>query len=165
MAQGVDTIVTVGATQSNHVRQTVAACAKLGLKTEVLLERAIIRDDDYAHNGNILLDGLMGANIHQCETGEDMDTKGQAFADDLCAQGHKAYFIPTGGSSPVGVIGYMDCITEILSQSQAMGVGIDAIFAASGSQGTQAGLVLGLAHARSDIPALRRQCCARKTRP
>ncbi len=152
ISQGADTIVTVGATQSNHVRQTVAACAKLGLKAEVLLERAIIRDDDYAHNGNILLDGLMGANIHECETGEDMDVKGQAFTDDLCAQGRKAYFIPTGGSSPVGVIGYMDCITEILSQSQVMGVGIDAIFAASGSQGTQAGLVLGLAHARSDIP-------------
>ncbi|MBL4870142.1 MAG: D-cysteine desulfhydrase [Robiginitomaculum sp.] len=152
LAHGADTIVTVGATQSNHVRQTIAACAKLGLNVEVLLEKAVVRDDDYARNGNFMLDGLMGATIHECESGEDMDIKGQAYADTLCAQGHKTYFIPTGGSSPIGVIGYMDCITEILSQSQKLGINIDAIIAASGSQGTQAGLVLGLAQAKSNIP-------------
>ncbi len=151
LAQGADTIVTVGATQSNHVRQTVAACAKLGLTAEVLLEKAVIRDDDYAQNGNIMLDELMGANIHECEPSEDMDAKGQVFADKLSAEGRKVYFIPTGGSSLIGVIGYMDCITEILAQSKALGIGLDAIFAASGSQGTQAGLVLGLAQANSDV--------------
>ena len=152
LKQGADTIVTVGATQSNHVRQSVAAAAKLGLPIEVLLEKAVIRDDDYAGNGNILLDSIMGAVIHQCEPDGDMDLRGQAHADKLDRQGRKTYFIPTGGSSVVGSAGYMDCATEILSQSAAMDLHIDAIVVGSGSQGTQAGLLVGLAAANSSIP-------------
>lgn len=152
LQKNADTIVTVGATQSNHVRQSVAAAAKLGLRIEVLLEKAVIRDDDYAQNGNYMLDHLMGAIIHERSAGTDMDKAGQVFADELNQKGRKAYFIPTGGSSVIGTIGYMGCIEEILQQGKLMGVNIDALVVASGSQGTQAGLLTGLAAAHSVIP-------------
>lgn len=152
LQQNADTIVTVGATQSNHVRQTVAAAVKLGLKIEVLLERAVVRDDDYANNGNLLLDQIMGATIHHCEPGEDMDIKGQAFADKLATEGRKTYFIPTGGSSVVGTLGYSGCVPEMLTQSAELGINPDAMVVASGSQGTQAGLLVGLAMQNSSIP-------------
>jgi L-cysteate sulfo-lyase len=147
-----DTIVTVGATQSNHVRQTVAAAARLGLRVEVLLEKAVIRDDDYAHNGNVLLDQLMGAVIHHIEPSNDLDAAGQQFANDLAADGRKPYFVPTGGSSPVGALGYVNCAAEMLAQSIGLGLTMDAIVVGSGSQGTQAGLVVGLTAVESSIP-------------
>ena len=147
-----DTVVTVGATQSNHVRQTIAAAAKLGLRSEVLLEKAVIRDDDYAGNGNVLLDNLMGATLHHREPTADLDAEGQALADVLASDGANAYFIPTGGSSPVGALGYVDCATELLGQSRDMELNVDAIVVASGSQGTQAGLLVGLAADKADIP-------------
>ncbi len=152
LEQGADTIVTVGATQSNHVRQTIAASAKLGLRSEVLLEKAVVRDDDYAGNGNILLDNLMGATIHHCEPGDDMNVRGQVLADELASAGAKSYFIPVGGSNRIGALGYADCAGEILDQSTEMGLAVDAIVVASGSQGTQAGLLVGLANAGSEIP-------------
>jgi len=152
LAAKADTIVTVGATQSNHVRQSVAAAAKLGLRIEVLLERAVIRDEDYAENGNVLLDSLMGAIIHHRPLSEDLNADGQAFADDLATAGKRPYFIPAGGSSPVGTLGYTECATEILAQSADLGFNPDAIVVASGSQGTQAGLLVGLAVAGANIP-------------
>jgi L-cysteate sulfo-lyase len=105
LEQGADTIVTVGATQSNHVRQTIAATVKLGLRSEVLLEKAVIHDDDYAGNGNILLDNLMGATLHHCEPGEDLNVQGQMLSDKLASDAAKTYFIPTGGSNAVGALG------------------------------------------------------------
>jgi len=152
LEKGADTVVTVGATQSNHVRQTVAAAAKLGLHAEVLLEKAVVRDDDYAKNGNVLLDQLMGAVIHHQPPGGDLDRDGQAFADNLNNNGRKSYFIPTGGSSAVGALGYINCADEILGQSSEMGLNFDAIVVATGSQGTQAGLVVGITAANSQIP-------------
>ncbi len=152
LEQGADTIVTVGATQSNHVRQTIAATVKLGLQAEVLLETAVVRDDDYAGNGNVLLDNLMGATIHHCEPGENLDVQGHALADELASDGANTYFIPTGGSNVIGALGYVDCADEILGQAGEMGLGVDAIVVASGSQGTQAGLLVGLANAGSEIP-------------
>ncbi len=152
LERGANTIVTVGATQSNHVRQTVAAAATLGLRIEVLLEKAVVRDDDYAKNGNILLDHLMGAIIHHIDPSDNLDEAGQAFANDLDADGRKSYFVRTGGSSPVGSLGYVDCTAEILSQSTNLGLNIDAIVVGSGSQGTQAGLLVGLAANDSQIP-------------
>ena len=136
----------------NHVRQSVAAAAKLGLRIEVFLEKAVIRDEDYAKNGNFMLDHLMGAVVHECAAGEDMDIKGQTYTDKLNRQGGKVYFIPTGGSSIIGTIGYMGCVEEILHQTKHIDIPIDAFLVASGSQGTQAGLLVGLAAANSNIP-------------
>lgn len=152
LEQGADTIVTVGATQSNHVRQTVAAAARLGLRIVVILSRDVTRDQDYETNGNVLLDNLMGATLHHRPPSDDLNAEGQQLADELGESGAKAYFIPTGGSTPVGALGYMDCAQEILGQSQEMGVRISAIVVATGSQGTQGGLLVGLAAENSNIP-------------
>lgn len=147
-----DTLVTVGATQSNHVRQTIAAAAKTGLKCEVLLEREVIRDDDYENNGNVLLDHILGATLHHRDATEDLNAEGQKLADNLTAQGANTYFIPAGGSNAVGAQGYVDCAFELLSQTTLMSNDMTAIFVATGSQGTQAGLLVGLALKENATP-------------
>ncbi len=152
LSKGADTIVTVGATQSNHVRQSVAAAAKVGLKAEVLLERAVIRDEAYANNGNIMLDHLLGAKVHECDASADLNLDGQLFAMKLAEQGHTPYFIPMGGSSVVGALGYTSCIFELMDDADNNGINIDGIVHASSSQGTQAGLLAGLIAAESTIP-------------
>lgn len=154
LEQGADTLVTVGATQSNHVRQSIAAAAKTGLRIEVLLEKRMSRDDDYTENGNILLDNLMGGVIHHCEPVEDLNVEGEKLAERLSAEGRKVYFFPAGGSSEVGTLGYTSCASEILDQAKETGLRIDHIVVASGSQGTQAGLLLGLAASKADIRLL-----------
>jgi len=151
LEQGADTIVTVGATQSNHVRQTIAAAVKLGLRAEAILWREVSRDQDYETNGNVLLDNLMGATMHHRPPGEDLNAEGEQLTQELNASGSKAYFVPTGGSNPIGALGYLDCAQEILGQSQEMGETINAIIVATGSQGTQGGLLVGFAANGSDI--------------
>ncbi len=150
--QGADTLVTVGATQSNHVRQSIAAAAKTGLRIEVLLEQRMLRDDDYAANGNVMLDHLMGGIVHHCGMVEDLNVAGEELASTLRVAGRQVYFIPAGGSSVVGTLGYSGCATEILAQADDMGLQIDTIVVASGSQGTQAGLLVGLANSNAAIP-------------
>ena len=154
MEQGADTLVTVGATQSNHVRQSIAAAAKAGLRIEVLLEERMRRDDDYAENGNVMLDHLMGGVVHHCGPVADLNIAGEELADKVHAAGRKIYFFPAGGSSPVGTLGYIDCAAEILAQADDMNVEIDHIVVACGSQGTQAGLLVGLADANAAVPVL-----------
>jgi len=151
---GADTLVTVGATQSNHVRQSIAAAAKSGLRIEVLLEKRVDRGEDYAKNGNVMLDYLMGGVVHHCGQVPDLNTAGEELAAKLVAEGRKIYFFPAGGSSAVGTLGYISCATEILAQANDMGVQIDQIVVACGSQGTQAGLLVGFAGANAFIPVL-----------
>lgn len=153
LEQGADTLVTVGATQSNHVRQSIAA-AKSGLRIEVLLEKRMSRDADYTENGNILLDNLMGGVMHHCEPVDDLNVEGEKLTERLSAEGRKVYFFPAGGSSEVGTLGYTSCASEILNQARETGQDIDHIVVASGSQGTQAGLLLGLAASKADIRLL-----------
>ena len=149
---GADTIVTVGATQSNHVRQTCAACAKLGLKAHVLLQKEVVRDAEYARNGNFMLNGLMGATVHEMPADIDLNARGLEFTRKLSSQGCKAYFIPIGGSSPIGGFGYRGCAREIVEQAEMAAIDINAIYVASGSFGTQAGLVVGVQECQKDIP-------------
>ncbi len=150
--QKADTLVTVGAVQSNHVRQTIAAAAKVGLRCEVLLLREVKRDQDYETNGNILLDRLMGATLHYCETSDDLNADGQRLADDLDRSGAKTFFIPAGGSNPIGSLGYVACARELVDQVMTEKLKIAGIFHATGSQGTQAGLLLGLALINNSTP-------------
>lgn len=146
LAKKADCIVTVGATQSNHVRQTAAACAKLGLECHVILEQAVSDpDDDYATSGNVLLDKLFGAIIHHQPKSDDINSVTQEFADTLRAAGHNPYFIPVGGSNEVGSLGYAACGLELSGQMHQQDITAAAIFHATGSQGTQAGLLVGLA--------------------
>lgn len=154
-AQGADTIITQGATQSNHARQTAAAAARLGMDCHILLEdRTGSTDANYGLNGNVLLDRLHGATVSRCDGGTDMNAEMQELAEDLRGKGGKPYVIPGGGSNPVGALGYVNCARELTEQAAEIGLQMDALVHATGSSGTQAGLVAGLAALRSDVHLL-----------
>ncbi|GJE62012.1 D-cysteine desulfhydrase family protein [Methylobacterium trifolii] len=145
-AEGADTVITVGALQSNHARLTAAAAARSGFACELFLTRSVPRTDaDYAGNGNRLLDDLFGARVHELPGEADSLGLAEARAETLRAEGRRVYVFPSGGSSPVGCLGYAACAAEILSQSAEMGVDFAHIVTANGSAGTHAGLAAGLA--------------------
>ena len=154
-SKGADTIITQGATQSNHARQTTAAAAKLGMECHILLEdRTGSNDNNYILNGNVLLDRLHGATVSKRSGGTDMNLEMQDFADALIEKGKKPYIIPGGGSNPIGALGYVNCARELTEQASEIGLKIDALVHATGSAGTQAGLVAGLAAIQSSIHLL-----------
>jgi L-cysteate sulfo-lyase len=108
LQQGATHIVTQGATQSNHVRQTIAAANKFGLKTTALLEERVSNaHSDYYSNGNVLLDQILGATIETRPSGLDMNHELIAVGERLRAQGEVPYLIPGGGSNPIGALGYV----------------------------------------------------------
>ena len=155
LQQGADTIITVGAVQSNHVRQTAAAAAKLGLKCEVLLEHRIKNPSEaYATSGNVLLDKIFGANLREHPGGTDFDAAMMDVADEVMASGGKPYIIPGGASNKVGALGYVNCAIELLEQIDEQGLDIGHIVTATGSAGTQGGLIVGLKAMQCDIPLL-----------
>jgi L-cysteate sulfo-lyase len=155
LEQGADTIVTVGAVQSNHVRQTAAAACKLGLRCEVLLEHRIDEpSDDYMNSGNVLLDRIYGANIREYPDGTDFDAAMRAVADEVHAAGGNAYIIPGGASNQIGALGYVNCAMELLGQANGNGLVVDHIVTATGSAGTQGGLIVGLKATNANIPLL-----------
>ena len=154
-AQGADTIVTQGATQSNHARQTAAAAAKLGMACHILLEdRTGSNTPEYTLNGNVLLDRLHGATVSMRASGTDMQAEMERLAESLLHAGKTPYVIPGGGSKRVGALGYVNCARELTEQAAQSGLKIDALVHATGSSGTQAGLVAGLAAIKSDIHLL-----------
>ena len=155
IAQKADTVITQGATQSNHARQTAAIAAKLGMACHILLEdRTGYADEAYNRSGNVLLDELHGATISKRPGGADMQKEMEVLAAGLAKKGKRAYVIPGGGSNPVGALGYVNAALELLAQATAMGLKIDHIVHATGSAGTQAGLVAGLAMLNAQIPVL-----------
>ena len=152
---GADTIITQGATQSNHARQTAAAAAKLGLDCHILLEdRTGSTVENYVLNGNVLLDQLHGAPVSKRADGADMNAEMQLLADRLFQQGKTPYVIPGGGSNETGALGYVNCARELTEQANDIGLQIDGLVHATGSSGTQAGLVTGLAALNSAIHLL-----------
>lgn len=153
--QDADTLVTQGAVQSNHVRQTAAAAAAHGLACELILEeRTGSRATDYVGNGNVLLDRLFGATLRTVPGGTDMVAELEKTAAEVRARGGKPYVIPGGGSNPTGALGYVDCAREIVVQADEMDLEVHRIVTATGSAGTHAGLVAGLAVMGADIPVL-----------
>lgn len=155
LAQGADTVITQGATQSNHARQTAAFAAKLGLACHILLEdRTGSNDPNYNWNGNVLLDHLHGATTSRRAGGVDMAAEMEALADQLREEGRKPYVIPGGGSNPTGALGYVNCAFELVGQANDRGLAIDRIVTATGSAGTQAGLITGLKALNAGIPLL-----------
>jgi L-cysteate sulfo-lyase len=154
-AQGADTVITQGATQSNHARQTAAAAAKLGFACHVLLEdRTGYTDPAYTRSANVLLDKLHGAAVSRRPGGADMQAEMEALAEDLRKSGKRPYVIPGGGSNPVGALGYVGAALELVAQAAAMDLRIDHVVHATGSAGTQAGLVAGLVALNSGVPVL-----------
>ncbi len=153
--QGATTIITVGAVQSNHVRQTAAAACKLGMQCEILLEHRIADPGDlYRNSGNVLLDRLFGATLHEYPKGADFDAAMQGVADEVSARGGVPYIIPGGASNKVGALGYVGCVEEILQQCDEQGVTFDHFVTASGSAGTHAGLAVGLRASGNELPVL-----------
>lgn len=153
--KGADTIITQGATQSNHARQTAAIAAKMGMACEILLEdRTGSKDVDYNYNGNVLLDQLFGATLSKYPADSDMNKAMEVVADKLRKAGKKPYIIPGGGSNPIGALGYVNAALELLTQANDIGLKIDRVVHATGSAGTQAGLVTGLVASNSLIPVL-----------
>lgn len=155
LSQCADTVITQGATQSNHARQTAAGAAKLGLECHVLLEnRTGFENRDYTLNGNVLLDRLHGAIVSRRPAGADMNAEMEQLAGALRARGRRPYVIPGGGSNPIGALGYANCALELTAQANDIGLRIDHIVQATGSTGTQAGLVAGLCAIHAHIPVL-----------
>jgi len=154
-AEGADMVMTQGAIQSNHARQTAAFAAKLGMKCHILLEdRTGSNDANYNTNGNVLLDHLHGATTEKRPGGGDMNAEMEASADRFRAEGRKVYTIPGGGSNATGALGYVNCAFEMLAQANAGNLKIDHIVHATGSAGTQAGLLTGLKAMNAQIPLL-----------
>ena len=155
LAQGADHLITQGAVQSNHVRQTAAVARRIGMTCSALLEHRIdTRDRDYLDSGNILLDQLFGCELDYRPAGTDMQAAIEAEAEKLRAAGKKPYVIPGGGSNKVGALGYVGCAQELLHQADEMGLKIDRVVHATGSAGTQAGLVVGLEGINSGVRVL-----------
>src|ERR1700761_4815746 len=154
-AQGATHLVTQGAVQSNHVRQTAAVARRFGMKCTALLEHRIETNDrDYLNSGNVLLDRLFDCAIEYRPGGADMNAEAEAKGEALNAEGEKAYVIPGGGSNRVGALGYVSCAQELMHQVDEMGLTIDRLVTATGSAGTQAGLVVGLEGMNAGIPVL-----------
>ncbi len=155
LAEKADVVITQGAVQSNHARQTAAAAAKLGMACEILLEnRTGYANRDYTDSGNVLLDRIFGANITRFAKDTDMNAAMFDKAGEIRSQGKTVYIIPGGGSNAVGALGYVNCAIETLTQANDRGLRIDHLVTATGSTGTQAGLVVGLEATRSGIPLL-----------
>lgn len=138
LKQGADTLITTGGLQSNHCRLTAAAAAKAGLGCHLVLNGT----PQESPNGNLLLDGILGAKIHYCD-GQNTDVTLYKVADQLNAEGKNAYVIPLGGSNSTGSLGYVNAMVELESQLNDMDITPDAIVFATCSGGTQAGLSLG----------------------
>ncbi len=138
-ARGADTVITAGAQQSNHCRQTAAACAMAKLECHLLLRG----DPPESYNGNLLLSKLLGAELHFSHE----DKKGPGLinlAERLKKSGRKPYIIPYGGSNLTGAMGYAEAAGELQKQLEKKKLKIDYIFFASSSGGMQAGLMLGM---------------------
>ena len=155
VAAGADIVLTQGATQSNHARQTAAAAAKLGMDCHLILEdRTGYNEPNYRRNGNVLLDVLHGATIEYRGTGLDMNAELLAVADGFAARGRTPYAIPGGGSNATGALGYVNCALELLGQMVDRGLTFDHMVTATGSAGTQAGLIVGLKALNAQLPLL-----------
>jgi D-cysteine desulfhydrase len=138
LARSADTLVTAGAAQSNHCRQTAAAAAKAGLKCELLLSGK----KPASPVGNLLLNELLGATAYWIERAQLAAKLGEV-PDQLRAQGRNPYVIPVGGSNGVGATGYVLAMQELAAQLRSSGQRVDHIVFGSSSGGTQAGIVLG----------------------
>ena len=133
--QGAEVIVTVGGLQSNHVRQTAAVCARYDLDCILILTQG---DSEEIPSGNLYLNQLFGAQIITCVADTREKTVSQVM-ESITADGKNGYYLPLGASTNIGAYAYKDAFYEMLQQNSSF----DWIVMASGSGGTQAGLVHG----------------------
>ena len=155
IAAGADTLITHGALQSNHVRQTAAAAALAGMDCEVLYEHRVDSPDaDYIASGNVLLTRLLGARQREYPKDTDMDAAMAVVGEAMQGQGKRPYLIPGGGSNAIGALGYANCALELVGQAERLGLSIQHLVHATGSAGTQAGLVAGCHAMQWPFPVL-----------
>ena len=135
-------VITIGAVQSNHARQTAAACAVMGLKCLIILEQRLNNaPESYMSSGNVFLDKLFGADVKVCPKNEDVSKYSEKLIKDIKTKGTNVYFIPGGGSNSIGALGYVECLNEIIKENNKYN--FSQIIHATGSAGTQAGLLAG----------------------
>ena len=143
-------IVTVGAIQSNHARQTAAACSLKGLKCLIILEQRLKDPPDaYMNSGNVFLNKLLGAEVMLCPKDQDILEYSTKVVEDIKSKGTNVYFIPGGGSNSIGALGYVECFNEILKENNKYN--LTHIVHATGSSGTQAGLLAGKKYFQSQL--------------
>jgi 1-aminocyclopropane-1-carboxylate deaminase len=149
LAQGCDTLVTIGGVQSNHTRQVAAVAARLGMKC-VLVQEDWVNwyDGAYDRVGNILLSRILGADVRLVHEGFGIEFKKswEQALDDVKRAGGRPYAIPAGASDhPLGGLGFVGFADEVRSQEQQLGFRFDAIVVCSVTGSTQAGMVVGFA--------------------
>ena len=140
-AEGCDTVFTTGGAQSNHAMLTAACAARLGMKCILILKKRGVTE----RLGNLILDDIYGADVRFMDTdsyGDIYDEMDRVDAE-LAKEGHKCFHIPVGGSTPLGAVGYMNCVREIKEHLPRHGAEVGHIVSATGSGGTTAGLLLG----------------------
>lgn len=143
LENGARAVVTQGGLQSNHVRQTCSGAARVGLEAHVVLSNPVPEmREALMGSGNYLMDRLMGAHIYLAEDGRAPVV--EKVLGELSAAGKRPYNIPAGASDGVGSLGYVNAARELIGQWDQMGIDPSHIFTATGSCGTQAGLLLGL---------------------
>ncbi|HYE52456.1 MAG TPA: D-cysteine desulfhydrase family protein [Azospirillaceae bacterium] len=151
-ARGCDALVTTGALQSNHARLTAAAAAKLGWPCSLVLTDSVDwRRPEYRRSGNRLIERLLGTRVEIVAGPDERDERVEAALAALRADGRWPYLIPLGGSDAVGTLGYAACAAELQGQMRELGLRFRALVTATGSGGTQAGLVLGSRLAGLDL--------------
>ncbi|NBV82639.1 D-cysteine desulfhydrase [bacterium] len=153
LSKGANVILTQGAVQSNHVRQTIAAASKSGLETHVILERRVPDTDDWFElTGNVFLDHLLGVrSIQFVESGANIQLELEKTKAHLEAEGKRPYIIPGGGSNSIGALGYVNAALELTCQFNTLGIHPDYVITASGSSGTHVGLATGFHGLRSPV--------------
>ncbi|MGD8700659.1 MAG: D-cysteine desulfhydrase [Gemmatimonadales bacterium] len=152
LRQGADTLITVGAVQSNHCRLTLGAAVKEGMRCRLVIEQRVPDSYDYDATGNNFLFRLLGVEkTTVVDLGTDLGAAMQAEADELEGEGRKGYVIPGGGSNPLGALGYVSCAQEILAQAFDKRLQFEHLVCASGSGGTHSGLLVGLGAMSSEI--------------
>ncbi|MDP4501785.1 1-aminocyclopropane-1-carboxylate deaminase [Nonomuraea turcica] len=149
LAQGADTLVSIGGVQSNHTRQVAAVAARLGLKA-VLVQESWVDWPDAVNDkvGNILLSRIMGADVRLVEAdfGIGLKDSWRAALEGVVAGGGRPYAIPAGASDhPLGGLGFANWAYEVQRQEHELGVFFDTIVVCSVTGSTQAGMIAGFA--------------------
>ncbi len=163
IAAGADTLVTCGGYQSNHVRQTAAAAAVAGLACHAVISvSAPDLGSDYLSSGNVLLDGLLGAQLHVAEDpGEGTDATLRALMARLLSEGRRPFLIPLGASDGIGAVGYVAAAYELLEQCGLQGFEPTSVVLVTGSAGTHAGVLAGLRAAGAETAVIGISCSGR----
>ncbi len=156
VAAGADALVSAGVVQSNHVRQTAAAAARQGLEfhAAIITDRVPGTDPDYVESGNFLLDALFGMRARFCSVDDDRVAVMHGIMEDLRKAGKRPFLVAYGASDVTGALGYVNFAAELSRQLDALDLRPAALVHASGSSGTQAGIMVGAVEFLPGLPVI-----------